>query len=71
MITTDDYEPEPGMDEDPQGDDYAAWLAERDAEERGTCQGCAGSGEGYVDGSLCSDCRGSGVERRGGCDDDE
>lgn len=70
-MITDDYEPEPGMDEDPQGDDYAAWLAERDAEERGLCPDCAGSGEGMHDGSRCMSCRGSGTERRGGRDDDE
>ena len=29
----------------------------------GTCGRCAGSGEGYVDGSRCSACGGSGVPR--------
>ena len=62
IMIHDDYEPVPGMDEDPQEDDYAAWLAERDL-----CPDCAGSGEGYTDGSRCTSCGGSGVER----DDDE
>lgn len=35
------------------------------------CPDCAGSGEGMHDGTRCSSCRGSGTERRGGCDDDE
>jgi hypothetical protein len=62
-MITDDYEPEPGADEDPQGDDYAAWLDERDRDEPDTCPACAGSGEGHADESDCLTCGGSGEVR--------
>ena len=38
-----------------------------DDDEPGYCPNCAGSGEGMYDGSRCSKCHGSGVERN---DDD-
>ena len=36
---------------------------ETDDDEQGYCQQCAGSGEGMYDGTRCSACGGSGVER--------
>ena len=36
---------------------------EIDDDEAGYCPQCSGSGEGQFDGSRCSSCGGSGVER--------
>lgn len=63
MIDKDDLEPVPGMDENPQADEYRAWREERRCEEEGLCVACAGSGEGMYDGSRCASCGGSGVPR--------
>jgi hypothetical protein len=37
---------------------------EDDVDDEPLCRGCAGSGEGYCDGSRCGSCGGSGVARR-------
>lgn len=41
------------------------WVREWEDEDVGTCSTCAGSGEGYWDGSRCSSCKGSGVSSSG------
>lgn len=59
---------------EPQDDNYQAlcpecgehcdWIDDCDLEnpEDEICGNCNGSGEGYVDGSRCTVCKGSGVE---------
>ena len=52
-------------------DALCAVVSVDDLEREGSCGGCAGSGLGMHDGSWCFSCRGSGVRRSGGRDDDE
>lgn len=43
---------------------------DEDDDEPGECSRCAGTGEGYVDGSRCTCCGGSGIKRQAKDDDD-
>jgi DnaJ-class molecular chaperone len=61
-------EDDPAMDDEPNEEE---WNEAMEYREPLLCVRCNGAGEGMFDGSRCSSCGGSGVERIEGDDDEE
>ena len=49
------------VDELERDNPHNSWV--HDEEDEGICVACNGSGEGQHDGTTCSSCKGSGVDR--------